>query len=145
MCNGINFLKENVMTLSLNIIQEAIYDELAGDTTLNATVTGIYDDVPDDAVFPYVHLAGVRAQDWTSSSTVGSEAQFELEVFSRSGGHQQALDVMDRIHTLLHGQGLSGGSLHVALVRLLNSTIDTLSDGKTVRGQMRFRVLAHFA
>jgi hypothetical protein len=122
-------------------LQKAVYAALSADTTLATLVTGVYDYVNSEAVFPYVVLGGGSNRDHSTKTTAGAEISFALHVYSREGGHKETLSIMERLHAVLHQAALSLTGHTLILMRFDGSDVARLSDGLTYHGAMRFRAL----
>lgn len=122
-------------------LQKAVYQRLSGDSALMALVQGVYDRVVQGSAFPYVSLSGWEAVDWSSMTTDGVACQFTLHVWSREGGHKQAVKIMERLYVLLHDSSpvLEAGAL--ISIRYVSSNVGLEDDGSTYCGKMRFRAL----
>lgn len=116
-------------------LQKAIYDALTADSALMALVTGLYDRVPEGTAMPYVLFSQATAKDASNATDPAEEIRLELRVYSRSGGRKQALDVLERIHTVLHFQApaLSGGGW-IVWMRVEHARVEMLRDGMTWQG-----------
>ena len=123
-------------------LQASLFSVLDGDATLSAMATGIYDAVPADADYPYVTIGDIQARDWSSATTAGMQYQVAVHCYSRQGGRKEALNMMDRIHTLLHDANPSIAGYQCVLVRYVSSDVRLNSDGLTYEGTMRFNALA---
>jgi hypothetical protein len=122
-------------------LQKAVYQELSQDSALMASLTGIYDFVPANAVYPYLTLGEAVLRDWSSTTTAGVAVSLTVRVFSREGGRKQAATVMDRVHALLHRGSLSVAGHNTVLCRFEAAETRLEDDGATYQGIMRFRVL----
>lgn len=131
------------MTYPLTGLQQAIYALLSADTTLAVLVSAVYDQPPDTANYPFVAIEDWQARDWSFHAVAGVEAELLLGVYSRYHGKKQALDIMARLHTLLQDATLSASGINIVQCRLLDSRVVLLGDGRSERGSMRFRLLAH--
>src|SRR5690606_31896521 len=88
-------------------VQKAVVAALTGDTALMALVSGAYDYISQDAVFPYVSLGEGACRDRSTKTTTGTEVTFVLHVYSREGGHKETLLIMERLHAVLHEAALT--------------------------------------
>lgn len=88
-------------------IQAAVYGRLTGDLALMAKITGVYDDVPQDIVFPYVTIGDATALPWRTQSRYGEESTITLHIWSRYEGYKEALEIMEDLNRLLADQSFS--------------------------------------
>jgi hypothetical protein len=121
--------------MSLEPLQKAVYAALTADATLMAMVTGVYDRVPERTALPYLLFGQGEARDASTGTTEEEEARLELLAYSREGGRKQALDILERVHLLLHRQSpvLSGG-YRLVWLRVEQAGAQMQSDGMTWRG-----------
>lgn len=129
------------MTLSTVPVIQALYTVLTNDTTLMALISGVYDRVPEDAAFPYLTLGEVSTRDHSGVASTVLEHTLTLEVWSRYRGGKQALDIMNRLHTLLDGGVLILTSQTFVGMRYDTSDIRMLADGVTYKGSIDIRIM----
>ncbi len=63
-------------------------------------ITGynVYNYVPADAKFPYIHIAKVSRSDWSGKSWNGSEINFKLDIYDNNTTNGELLDILDLIN-----------------------------------------------
>lgn len=116
-------------------LQKAVYDALVADSALMALVSGVYDRVPEGAALPYVVFADSTSRDASNASDDAERIALELNVFSRSGGRKQVLDILERLHIALHHQALAlTGGWRVVWMRAEQTRVRMLGDGMTWQG-----------
>ncbi len=120
--------------------QTAVFTLLTADSTLSGLVTGIYDHVPDSALYPFIAIGESHVRDHSNVEKAGTEQQITLRIFSREAGRKQAAIIMERIVTLMHQGALTVSGQQVLMVRFLSSAITLLDDGRTYEGTLNFRV-----
>jgi hypothetical protein len=89
-------------------IQQAIYEILTADPTLMSLVTGVFDFVPDNQNFPYIHLAKFKpVSSFGTSDHYGQEVRATIFIWNqRIGpnayqGYKQIDEIMNAIQRLL--------------------------------------------
>jgi hypothetical protein len=128
-------------------IQTAIYGVLSADATIptlsrtidtrtNAvTLVGVYNDVPDGATYPQVLITRATETPWHTmggaSAGLGWKDIIRIHVFSRYQGDLEALEIHNRIVTLLNFQPLTVSGFSSATVeyengRMLVEAIDKI-------------------
>jgi hypothetical protein len=122
-------------------LQKSIYQTLSGDAALSAMITGVYDRVPQNTAFPYITIGETTGRDWSSRTTTGMNLVVTLHVFSRAGGRQEALQIMERIHALLHEGDLEMTDQVLIMMRFEMSDVLLEQDGFTYQGVIRFQAL----
>lgn len=128
-------------TLALNDIQKAIYQRLTGDSGLMAQVSGVYDHVPHDAIFPYISVYYIKSTDWSTRTTRGVECEMQISVWSREGGRKQTAAIMNTAFNLLHDASFAVDNNTLVLSRMVGSSIELENDGLTYEGRMQLRML----
>jgi hypothetical protein len=122
-------------------IQKSVLAALTGDSALMGLVSGVYDYVSPDVVFPYIAIGSSSSRDRSTKTTTGLDVTFVLNIYSREGGHKEALLMMERVHHLLHQANLSLTGHALVLMHFDGSTIGRTADGLTYHGIMQFRAL----
>lgn len=110
----------------------------AAPTTVNVPV---YDDVPEETVYPYVILGEETATNDGSKTLDGVEHTLTIHAWSQYRGRREIKEIMQSVYSLLHNSDItvSGASL----VNLRQEFATTLSenDNITRHGVMRFRAV----
>lgn len=118
--------------------QKAVYARLTA-APYHLTV---YDNVPDDATFPYVVIGEDTIIDWSFVGVRGEELTLLLHVWSRSAGRAECKQMLEQIKTALHEQELALETGHNTLTRFAFEETLLDEDGRTWHGVIRFRALA---
>lgn len=101
-------------------VQVALYQRLAGDGELLALLGDedrVYDDVPEDARFPYVTIGESLESPDNHHGGYGSDISATLHVWSRYAGFTEANTIAARIRRLLDHQPLQVTGQKVIAVR----------------------------
>lgn len=88
-------------------VQQALYARLTGDAALMATISGVYDFVPEDAAYPFVAIGEVVETPDNRHGGFGRQTAVTLHVWSQYRGYRQALTIGARITALLDHQPLT--------------------------------------
>ena len=96
------------MSAPSRALQEAVFEALSGDATLQSLLGGanVFDGAPRNQPAPYVHLGEITARDWSTATEAGSEISFAIVAWSRAEGRSEGLAIADRVVTLLHDAAL---------------------------------------
>jgi hypothetical protein len=124
-------------------VQKSIYGVLTTDTPLwDLGVTGIYDDVPDNARYPYVAIGQVTETDKPNTQlTVGRELTLTFHIWSRAKGFYECDQIAGRIITILEDEeliGMPSWDWTMTYYEMYQTMRDP--DGLTRHGILRFRV-----
>lgn len=116
-------------------LQQAIYSAL--DAALSVPV---YDDVPQDATFPYVTIGEDTVADRGTKAEAGQEFTVTVHAWSRQRGRKEAKEILGQIYAALHEQALTVTGFGVSLVRFefADSFLD--QDGVTRHAVSRYRI-----
>lgn len=123
--------------LALMEVQRSLYSKLHGDGVLAGMVSGIYDVVPQHSVLPYVILGDSVSKAVAADGTTITECQMELEVWTDTGGRKTALNIMNRIHALLHLGTLSISGLQLILLRVERADTALAEQASRMHGTLR--------
>lgn len=113
---------------------------------LRAAVAGIgarvFDDVPQDAAFPYVELGEFQTVDDGAQCHDGFELFATLHVWSRRPGQVECKTIGGAVHGALHGAALDLGS-DWQFLEIAHQDTRYLKDpdGVTTHGVLTFRAL----
>ncbi len=122
-------------------VQKAVYDVLSADATLMATVSGIFDFVPQDTDYPYVTIGNSRLMDYSTVITTSFRQTLTIQVYSRSRGRKEVSDIMAQVHGLLHDTTPAADDHSIVDLRYVGGDITQNRDGLSYSGNMQFDVL----
>ncbi|MFH8797054.1 DUF3168 domain-containing protein [Streptomyces sp. NPDC017941] len=95
------------MTSALWPLQTALYAKLTGHAPLTALVSGIYDEVPEQVVHPYVSLGSITESADDAHNQRGLEVAVVLHVWSKYRGFREAAAILTALDAALDRQPLS--------------------------------------
>ncbi|MGP3686532.1 DUF3168 domain-containing protein [Streptomyces sp. IBSNAI002] len=95
------------MTTALWPLQRAVYARLTADAPLTALVSGVYDEVPEDATFPYLTIGSITEQVDDAHNQRGLAADVTLDIWSRYRGWAEAAHVLAAADAVLDRQPLA--------------------------------------
>lgn len=127
------------MSDALEGTQQAIYAAL-----ITASVAGgrIFDDVPENPVFPYVVIGESVADSDDATGTEGTDSTETIYVWSRQRGFKECKQIMSLIHDTLHQKTLTVAGRDTAHLFWNGSLTRRDSDGITRQGIVRIRVIS---
>ncbi len=125
-----------------NEMQTAIYTALQAETALTSLVsTRIYDNVPQETVYPYVELGEATYQDMGSQTFLGMDGTLTIHSWSQYAGRKQVMQIMEAIYDRLHQGSLTMTGHSLVICRFEFAEIVKDPDGITHHGVQRFRVI----
>lgn len=128
-------------------LQRALYNALTGDSGLMGKITGVYADVeqpnlPEDpALFPYVTFGGDTIAAWDTNTTLGGDADCQIDVWSRQNNLIEVKDIGKTIYSILHNQTLTIANADCVQCLVKSATFTRDPDGQTKRGLILLGVL----
>jgi hypothetical protein len=133
------------MPTAATALRAAIHDALVADGGLLAVLGGarVYDEVPQDAVFPYVTLGDARIADASTATEAGLEHRLTLHAWSRQGGHRQAHEIAGALLQALDDAPLALDGHDLVDLRFALADIRREADGRTYHALLRFRALTY--
>lgn len=130
------------METALLDIQKSIYDVLSGDVTLNALITGVFDDVPKDQEFPFITLGTATEVNFNTFSRQGRDITEEVFIWSRHRGFSEGLEILERVALLLDYTTITTtNSLVYIRYEDGDTSLVALDEGRTKQIRGRFRVV----
>jgi hypothetical protein len=128
-------------SLTYHILQKAIYDKLLANSSLMATVSGVYNHVPQHTIFPYIIIGKSSASNISNLYKSGADYEITINIWSQEAGSKQTSDIMEKIYALLHEGNLSISGKSVIAMRIENTSIEIENDGMTYKGTIDLRVI----
>jgi hypothetical protein len=123
------------MSAELNI-QKAIYNRL--DAALNVPV---YDDVPDNALAPYIVIGDDTMIEYDADQVLGFESTVTIHTWSTYRGRSEVKSLMGLIYDALHRAEFTIQGYNLIGCDCEYSETFLESDGVTRHGVQRFRIL----
>lgn len=118
---------------ALSAVQKAIY------TALSAVPMTVYDDVPENAAFPYASIGETSLTD-AGNKTGNADDQYEtVHVWSRAKGFKECKDMMAAVVKALSGAVYSEQGYGIVFVELDQLTTLRDPDGLTRHGVVRIK------
>lgn len=121
-------------------IQTAMFGALTGDSTLMALINGVYDYVPETAVYPYIVIGEATEVPRNSQDRYGWETVPTLHIWDQYRGYSRVLRIGSRIGEVLDHQRLTIPGYDLIAIRFEFS--QTLTDPEPP-GDIRHLVLRH--
>lgn len=126
-------------------LQEAIFGALKNDGALNVMLSGVYDEAPAGAAYPYVAMGETSAREGNLKATSGAEISFDLFVWSDEASQMQVKELMAAVETSLEEADLSIPGYDLITLRLASaSSVKQWSEaGSLYRGRMSYSALVY--
>ena len=109
---------------------------------IEATSYTVYDDLPEQAAYPYVVMGEITARDWSDKFEPGQEVYSTKHIWSQYRGKKEVTEMGDAIMRALSASSLDlGPNFRAVLQELDTNEIIIDIDGITRHGILRHRYL----
>jgi len=129
-------------------LQAAVLARLLADATLPAligTPPRVYDQTPDDPVYPFVQMGQATTRPWGGLCAEGIEHVFTLTCVSRFGGAEEAKAVMAAARCALDDAALTLADNTLVNLRFTYGDVFRAADWRSTFGLLRFRAVTEAA
>jgi hypothetical protein len=129
------------------VVQQAIYSKLAGDTPLNAVVTGIYDDYiqtidpGNSANYPFVSIGEDNHVTVDTDTELMNQVSITVHTWSRYRGRVETKQIQGLIYDALHRAALTATGYKFITITQESSESQLDADGLTRHGIQTFNLL----
>lgn len=123
--------------------QTALYGFLKENEDLTAHLgdpVRVYDDPPDDTIFPYLVIGETRTQAYDGIDGA-MEHDLRLHVFSRYAGRREIKTILDQVYTVLHDANIPLTEHCIVSLRFVFADIFRRPDRNIYQGVARFRAV----
>ncbi len=126
-------------------LQEAVFALLSADTTLGLKVTGIYDQPPQNAQYPYVSMGDTAIQTADLKDRAGTRVSFDIAVWSNEPSQMETKELMADVDAVLHQSSPQVSGFDLLNIRLLSANVvRQYSDiGGLYRGRLNYSALVY--
>ena len=124
-------------------VARALHMALADDVRVQDALgdpARLYDDPPEDPVFPYLTYGPIRSEDNSVDGARLTTHLITLHVWSRYTGRAEALALMGTIASVLTSAPMSLAGAALVNRHIIYTDIFRASDGLTLHGIVRLRV-----
>ena len=125
-----------VMTASKAI--HALFSEDMGVQAVLGTPPRLYDNAPEDPIFPYLTYGAMRSEDISGDGAVVSAHTMSLHIWSRYGGRAQVMEALQAVTQALGRGHLSLTGINLVRAQVTYTDIFRAPDGLTLHGLIRF-------
>jgi hypothetical protein len=125
------------MKTALWELQVAIKSCLESSEKLMSNVTGVYDFVRSDAVYPYIEIGDDTSNDDSTKTFYAEDITVAMHVWSQYPGKKECKVIIDLIGQVLEQRLVFGG---YEVSRMVREFVEVFRDGEFYHGIVRFRV-----
>ena len=101
----------------------------------------IYDEAPDDPVFPYLTYGRSESRPADGDGAPVTEHVLHLHLWSRYGGRREAKQGVAAVRTALHDASFALDGHTLGSLKTTYTDVFRVGDGRTVHGVVRLRAL----
>ena len=132
------------MALHSFALQQAIFSALDNATINDVdgnSITGVFDDVPENTAYPYVVIGEETATNIDTKDKDAHEHTLVIHVWSQYRGRKEIKNIMSSVYTTLHNASITVSGASLVNIRHEFENTLTEADGITRHGVMRFRAV----
>lgn len=120
-------------------LQAAIVGRLkAASGVVSLVSVRVYDEVPDDAPFPYISIGPTNEVNGDADCIVGSEVSIQIDGWSRDPGSVEARRIAHAVRVALTGQEFNLPTNALSTFEYSNTRVFRDSDGLTTHAVVTF-------
>jgi hypothetical protein len=110
-------------------VQKEIYKKLNDNIEIGYLVSGVYNHLPQNTQFPYIHIGKLTATDVSSKTSQAMSIIVEINI-SREKGSREALIIMEHVIAVLTYDNMT---------EFIGCEVEQLQDGVTYRLSSKFK------
>jgi hypothetical protein len=100
----------------------------------------LYDDPPEDPVFPYLTYGPIRSEDNSAQGAVITNHVLTLHLWSRYSGRAESLALLGTLSNALTREPMELGGESLVNRHIIYTDLFRASDGLTLHGIIRLRI-----
>ena len=126
-------------------LQEAVYTALSEDTNLQAYVSGVYDEAPLNASYPYVAMGDTTVRPTDLKDRGGANINFDITVWSNDPSQMQVKELLEKVDSALDNAELPLIGYDLITLRLQNAGVvrQWNEEGSLYRGRLTYGALVY--
>jgi hypothetical protein len=132
-----------MIAAALDDVTRALHTALLADADIADLLHGdrLYDAVPQKAAYPYAVFGKVGGKRWSGTGFTGTEATWQIEVYSRKRGRGEAVSIATALEAAITQVDISLATLRVVDLQVGGVETQRLRDGRTFRATLNARAL----
>ncbi len=100
----------------------------------------LYDDPPEDPVFPYLTYGAGRSEDESADDAPMTAHTLTMHIWSRYGGRSEVFDLLHIVSSALKAGQISAGEVRVSSLNIIYTDVFRTSDRRTLHGVLRLSI-----
>ena len=122
-------------------VQAGIYTTLTNDVPLMALITGVYDIVPKEQLFPFITIGDVTQTDDSTKGVAGMDLTVTIHTWDQSDSRYRLKQIMGEVYRILHDTSYVVAGMNLINSRFEFSDVFKDPDGITTHGVQRFKII----
>jgi len=126
--------------MAFHQVQEAVFSALIADTALQERLTGIYDEAPSEARYPYLTMGDTNASTNDLKDITGAQISFNIALWSNEPSQMQVKELMEHTDKILHRSKLIivGYDLLTLQLQTASVTRQWIEEGSLYKGILSY-------
>jgi len=129
------------MSLVMHAVQQALVSKCMGDAVLMDRITAVYDTVPQRSALPYVVVNELVQEALPALGEQLWRVTVVMEAWSDAQGRKTVLQILERLHGLLHYGHLNLEDASVREMRVEGASCVAAEQATRVVGSMEVQLL----
>lgn len=121
-------------------IQQAVYNALTNYAPLTSLISGVYDQAPQPAAYPYVLIGEDTNAEWDTDDRRGVESAITVHIWSIQRGRKETQIIQRKIYEALHQASLSVTGYQFVVCYFVTETTLLDVDGLATHGVSKYRI-----
>lgn len=128
--------------MAFHQVQEAVFAALATDEALKTVLTGLYDEAPEGARYPYLTMGDTSASANGLKDRAGAQISFSVALWSNEPGQMQVKELMEQADRVLHRGGFSVPGYELVRLDLDSASVNRqwVEEGSLYKGTLSYSV-----
>lgn len=128
-------------------LQESVYAALTADSDLAALLSGVYDEPPAAATYPYIAMGDTSVRLSDLKDRDGAQISFDITLWSNEPSQMQVKELMAAADKVLDKAGLTVTGFELVTLRLQSAGVvrQWNEDGSLYRGRLTYSALLYAA
>ncbi|MEX0299197.1 MAG: DUF3168 domain-containing protein [Kordiimonas sp.] len=126
-------------------LQEAVFEALKEDADLQVHLSGIYDEAPITAAYPYIAMGDTNILPNDLKDRDGAQISFDLTLWSTEPSQMQVKELMEKTDRVLDKAELTLIGYDLVTLRLQNAGVvrQWNEEGSLYRGRLTYSALVY--
>ncbi len=126
-------------------LQVAVFEALAADTALSARLTGVYDEPPAEARYPFLAFGETNVRENGLKDRDGVTINFDVFLWSAEASQMEVKELMALADKVLHSAGLLVQGHDLITLKMISAGVirQFNEQGSLYRGRLSYSALLY--